>query len=354
MKKCFIFSLIIIAFLNLSCKKDSPLESKVEPGKRDFLWSIDSVDYGDLPGSIELKSIWGSAPDDIWGASYSADVRDCLWHYDGKVWKRATENSPLTSYGKGSREVGNLWGTAKNDVWAIGGRLYSSGQNPDPYVMHFDGNNWSELPMVSTMPLGSSDILGIAKDDFWVASVGMITHYYHGEWIRFTVGDSMTEISKLGLIGGTVYAISYLIGSTTLYLSKFVNNKFITVDSTDAFSGTFGHSGLIQSGNKVYSFGSLRIASAEVKNSGLDVKTWKREIELSTGFANSFLYSQNNIWAYGYPSNLYHFNGIDWKEVRISGTSKPVPYDAGFYGLWTDGNEIIVCDCDHGLVYHGR
>ncbi|MGE5352925.1 MAG: hypothetical protein ACM3P0_12635 [Acidobacteriota bacterium] len=354
MKKILLLSIFIIAFLNLSCKKDSPLESKLEPGKRDFVWSIDSVDYGDLPGRIELKSIWGSAPDDIWGASYSPDVRDCLWHYDGKVWKRATENSPLTTYGKGSREVGNLWGTAKNDVWAIGGRLYSSGQDPDPYVMHYDGTKWSEIPMVATMPLGSSDILGIGKDDFWVASVGMITHYYHGEWIRYTIGDSMTEISKLGLIEGTVYATSYQIGSTTLYISKFFNNRFITVDSTDAFSGTFGHSGLIQSGNKIYSFGSLRIASADVKSSGIDIKTWKREIELSIGFANSFFCSQNNIWAYGYPSNLYNFNGIDWKEVKISGTSKPVPYDGGFYGLWTDGKEIIVCDSDHGVVYHGR
>ncbi|HEX2925472.1 MAG TPA: hypothetical protein VHP38_04330 [Ruminiclostridium sp.] len=330
------------------------MESRVDPGKRDFVWSIDSVDYGDLPGSIELKSIWGSAPDDIWGACYSADVRDCLWHYDGKVWKRATGNSPLTSYGKGSREVGNLWGTAKNDVWAIGGRLYSSGQDPDPYVMHFDGNKWSEVPMVSTMPLGSSDILGIDKDDFWVASAGMITHYYHREWIRYPVGGSMTEISKLGLIEGMVYATSYQIGSNTIFLSKFANNRFATVDSTDAFSGIFGHSGLIQSGNKVYSPGICRIASADIKSGGIDVITWKKEIELSTSFANSFFCSQNNIWAYGYPSNLYHFNGINWKEVKISGTSKPVAYDGGFYGLWTDGKEIIVCDCFNGVVYHGR
>lgn len=354
MKNFFILSLIITAFLKLGCKKDSPLEGRIEPGKRDFLWSIDSVDYGDLPGSIELKSIWGSAPNDIWGASYSSDVRDCLWHYDGKVWKRATENSPLTSYGKGSREVGNLWGATKNDVWAIGLRLYSSGQDPDPYVMHFDGNKWSEVPMVSTMSVGSYDILGIGKDDFWIAAENMITHYYHGTWSRYNIGTPRTVVFKLGLIGGALYALSNQVGQNTLYLLKLGNDRFVAVDSTDAFTGTFGHSGIIQLGNKVYSFGFNRIASAQVKDGGIDIKTWKKEIESDKSFGNSFFYNQNNIWAYGYPSSLYHFNGIDWKDVRISGTSKPVPYDGGFYGLWTNGNEIVVCDCDHGVVYHGR
>jgi hypothetical protein len=118
--------IVSIGLLAISCNTTEPPIDDIPPGNRDYIWSIDSVDYGNLPGTIQLESIWGSSPSDVWGAGYTSDVRDCLWHYDGNTWTRATENNPITVGGNGSRIVGRVWGTASNDVWAIGGRILSN------------------------------------------------------------------------------------------------------------------------------------------------------------------------------------------------------------------------------------
>ncbi|TAK56744.1 MAG: hypothetical protein EPO24_10710, partial [Bacteroidetes bacterium] len=55
------------------CKEEEPeIIDTIQPGKRDYVWSIDSVDYGNLPSTIQLESIWGSSATDVWGASPAA------------------------------------------------------------------------------------------------------------------------------------------------------------------------------------------------------------------------------------------------------------------------------------------
>ena len=53
---------VLILFTLISC--NSPTETPIDntpPGKRDYIWSIDSVDYGNRPSTIQLESIWGSS-----------------------------------------------------------------------------------------------------------------------------------------------------------------------------------------------------------------------------------------------------------------------------------------------------
>ncbi len=163
---------VLITVAGFGCKNTiEPEIDNTPPGRRDYKWSIDSVDYEGLPGRIKLYSIWGSSPSDVWGAGFTEDVRDCLWHYDGKKWSRAVWNTPVTEYGNGSKSVGGVWGTSANNVWAFGGRIYSTTGTIAPFIMHFDGNEWTEVTgNESQMPIGYRDIYAIRKDNFWISS----------------------------------------------------------------------------------------------------------------------------------------------------------------------------------------
>ena len=86
-------------------------------------------------------------------------------------WKRATEGTPITVFGNGSKIVGGIWGTAQNDVWAFGGRILSNPESTEPFIMHYNGNQWFEvLGDKNQMTDGFTDIYAIRKDNFWVSS----------------------------------------------------------------------------------------------------------------------------------------------------------------------------------------
>ena len=119
----FVCLFIIVNFIFIACDTTEPTIDNTPPGKRDYIWSIDSVDYGSLPSTIQLESIWGSSASDIWGANGdAADVRDCLWHYNGLRWTRATEGTPITEF-TGNKVVYSVWGTSQNNVWAFGRKI---------------------------------------------------------------------------------------------------------------------------------------------------------------------------------------------------------------------------------------
>jgi hypothetical protein len=94
--------MMLLLILFAQCDTTEPPVDNIQPGKRNYVWGIDSIS---APGFPYLQSIWGSSPTDVWGAGFSEDLNDCLWHYDGKSWKRATESTPITEFGNGSIKV---------------------------------------------------------------------------------------------------------------------------------------------------------------------------------------------------------------------------------------------------------
>ncbi len=131
--------------------------------------------------SAYLKSIWGTAEDDLWAGGL-----DGAWHWDGSTWTAvSTPHSALYSirglspddlWGLDGQEIVHwdgrawtavkqtgttlwaLWVNAPNDVWAVG----SFG-----VVLRWDGALWAQVP---GLPLTHhlSAISGTGANDVWV------------------------------------------------------------------------------------------------------------------------------------------------------------------------------------------
>lgn len=357
MKNIILTSITFLTLSLISCNSNPvDAEENLVPGRRDYVWTVDSVDYGDLPGRIELHSIWGSSPDNVWGAGFTEDVRNCFWHYDGEKWSRAVWNTPITQFGNGSKSVGGVWGTAADDVWAFGGRIFSSNNTTEPFIMHYDGTRWAEvIGDKSQMPIGFRDIYAIRKDHFWISSSEYVSEYKDGVWKKYFISDNYI-IQSIEGIGNNVYLTAYPIGVDTLYLMKLNGDKFIFVDQTKLFSGgKYGHNGLLFANNKVYTFNGYGIFTTKINGEELAINSWVNELSTSgKGFSNSFLSQSKDIWAIGSNKYPYQFNGQDWQLINIYNKIREINNENWFLGIWGNGKEIFISDIENGIIYHGK
>ena len=77
------------------------------------------------PGSGALLSVWGSSASNIFAVGDGGRIV----RYNGSAW--SAMSSPT------SRTLARVSGSGANDVWAVG----------DSVVLHFDGSQWSSVPM---------------------------------------------------------------------------------------------------------------------------------------------------------------------------------------------------------------
>lgn len=127
----------------------------------DGAWEV--MDTG-VPGAA-FWGVWGSAPDDVWavgarilvpGPDDAEPEGDVVIHYDGTEWSRVTI-PPLEENPTLSGSLFKVWGSGPNDVWIVGGSTT---------FYHWDGTTWEahETPAMSG-PFFT--IAGRGPNDVW-------------------------------------------------------------------------------------------------------------------------------------------------------------------------------------------
>jgi hypothetical protein len=354
--KNLLFSLCAVFFLG--CPKDEPCTTcpppyNIPPGKREYVWSIDSIDYGSLPSTIQLESIWGSSATDVWGAAGDApDVRDCLWHYDGTKWTRATEGTPITE-NTGNKTVYAVWGSAKNNVWAFGRKINQGVLSA--FIMHYDGTKWIDATPVDVQAIAGHlyNVYGVSQNNIWVGGYEYALHYDGAEWRTYKVADSVI-VGSISGNGGYIYIRTYSPwGKDGSFLYMLSGSAFSMIDFTTSVNPKFG--GNLWAHDKELTTFTNGIISTSIGQDGtIDTSGWLRKLSTPTYFGEKIVQSSKNVFAVGQWNLIYHYNGTDWKQIFIEIPDHTVDSFALFWGVWTDGNEVFICDTENGIIYHGR
>jgi hypothetical protein len=171
MKKIFILSLLFI--LQLSCSSPTDPNDNLQPGRRDYVWTVDT-----LAGlSSPRFRMWGSAPSDVWATTTSNwDVS--ISHYDGSRW---------TSYGvSGIIQPNAIYGFSSNNIF-LG--------DENGKIWKYNGNNWTlfaELKKDGHSRIVFSNIWGENTNSIFATgaypeenggyNMSVIAHYYNGNW----------------------------------------------------------------------------------------------------------------------------------------------------------------------------
>ncbi|MBZ0183237.1 MAG: hypothetical protein K8F60_12345 [Melioribacteraceae bacterium] len=123
MKKLILSTFVLLIILTTSCESPTEVIDNTQPGRRDYVWSVDTV-------KVEfdfLIKISGSGPNDIWAIGPGGGLDKTIWHFDGFTW-----STDGISRGISPRSIFSF---NKNDVWICGS---------DGKIWHYNGNNWKE------------------------------------------------------------------------------------------------------------------------------------------------------------------------------------------------------------------
>ena len=141
-------------------------------------WTVASAP--ELPGSSILYGIHAITADDVWAVGKFGDILapDTLAeHWDGSAWSVVSTPDPRRHSNDGN-VLDAVDATGPNDVWAVGSHIVRGGIDTRPFIVHFDGAQWRQVPPPSGR-FPSSTLTGVAAlapDDVWIVG---ITHSGH-------------------------------------------------------------------------------------------------------------------------------------------------------------------------------
>jgi hypothetical protein len=116
-----------------------------------------------------VDGIWGSAANDIWAVGFSFSGSQ-IWHFDGSTWTHPPAGTVPAFVG----QLYAVWGFCPNDIWAVGAEQPPGTQFVEQavaIVLHFDGQSWSRVDLGGSFP-GLLTVSGSSPDDLWAAGRG--------------------------------------------------------------------------------------------------------------------------------------------------------------------------------------
>jgi hypothetical protein len=240
-----------------------------------------------------LYGVSAAAPDDIWavgnkGQYSSVNLSVMIQHWDGAEWTLL----PLLNPGS-LRAVDVI---SSNDVWAVG---YTYDPPVQTMIMHWDGTAWNVIP--------SPNIPGTANKLYAVDAAGP-----NDVWAVGEAGDQLLVLHWDG-------AAWSIVPTPQIDLEFSLLNAVAVAGPNDVWAvGTYGN----------YDAFTLTIH--------WDGTAWTRSVSPNPGsYRNSLqavsVVSSNDIWAAGWSSNgnstfsptILHWDGTAWTESLVTLPDSP-------------------------------
>jgi len=351
-------SLALVIFLGLECKK-KPTENDDDdkPGRRDYTWTIDTLSY---PGSLQttMYDMYAVNAKNIYVVGHNDQNRGHMYHYDGNTWKPVGLHTSEGGQISGAISIFAIYGFGANDIWAVGSRSFS---NPTPppiwydssLIIHFDGNQWSEVSIVR----GKGTLQGIwgsSANDVWAGGVyGTLYHYNGIVWTKIDADTSLWFLT-FGGKANEQYALAYNRKDTAGYLAtihyllSYQETSWTIIDYFAELSyaqWTFGHYSIRYMENEFYSAG---YGVFKKKNN-----SWNTLFDSGNNtFLDVFGTRKKNIFAVGIYGIVYHYNGTDWKKIQELYNVSLSYFSSG----WTNEKEVFILASDNykTYIYHGK
>ena len=218
-------------------------------------WS--SQDLGFL-----VLNVWGTAPDNVYAVG-GGRSGGRVAHYNGTDWQVSivTDSSALWS----------VWGTSASDVFAVG---------DFGAIVHYDGTSWSSMVNPASGPL--FDVWAAAPNDVIAVGGGGILHYDGTAW---TFVDSTATNSWA--VWGT--------SSTNVHFAGASEERDLWgTSATDAFS-------VAPNGRIMHFDGGSWSPMASGTNQPL-FGVWGA--------------APDDVYAVGFAGEILHYDGVDWSPLN--------------------------------------
>jgi len=133
--------------------------------------------------TVDLLDVWGSAVDDVWAVGQGGTIL----HWRTSSWALVSNGAD----GGMTNELRGVWGSGPKDVWAVG----AGGT-----ILHYDGMAWSTSASGEAYSL--NDVWGSsATSVFAVGTGGTILHFDGSSWKRHESGTDSALNTVQGIDG---------------------------------------------------------------------------------------------------------------------------------------------------------
>jgi hypothetical protein len=284
-----------------------------------------------------LLSVSGTSASDVIAVGADSGAGPLVLHYNGQSWRelssgargdlwwitdrklgasfflvgegglileyRTTDGSFVRHNGPGAETLFGAWGSAANNVYAVGGvpdEIDSSG-----VIWHYNGATWTNVDLSSIFPAGAPVLWKIwgrnASDIYVCGERGTLLHYDGAQWMQLPSPTTRT----LFTIHGNATRVVTCGGRTSGVIAESINGTFsdVTPGAALQMNGTF----VPASGEPVtvgaeggVAFG--RAAGWELEDTGLDLET-------NISFHAAWGDPDGGIWAVG--GNLFNTPALD-------------------------------------------
>jgi hypothetical protein len=284
---------------------------------------------------VSLGGVWGSGPRDVWAVGAGGTVL----HWDGSAWSAA-------AWSDGSKwDLVAVWGGGADDVWAVGAPTWAYPQGSYPYssggIAHWDGVAWSTVPIRSMSSLNA--VWGSASNNVWAVGGGSL-RWNGTDWLR-----SDPARSNLYAAWGTAANDVWALGEYGIVVHWDGDGWSTALDPlAEKKSGC--------AGNRAYGSGAIWGSGAHdvwATTETTDLLHWNGSVwsTVPTGASGSLVSlwgsGASDVWAVGCKGRIAHWDGRTWSEVpsptrsallAVSGTA---PHD-----VWAAGEAGVVVHWD--------
>ncbi len=339
--KIFLIIAVIALIITNSCKDNGTGPETLEPGRRDYVWTVDTINPGQE--SLYLGRIWGSSPDDVWAVGTSSWTATSIWHYDGLGWRCDSIPRKINPTA--------IFGISKNEVW-LG--------NGNSTIWKYDGTQWQQFGeykyegfdriCINYLDgITTADIYGIGFTDVYNSNaykaVMMRYNGYNWEFVSLPEIKASFETmaiehsSRVLVISGMVYDPKGFIAKIYCWDGKEL--KELLSDNGNSFITKLGEEIYATNNNKIYKYSDKRLT------------LWKD----NTGTAingNIICGRSRNDFFIGAVDGIAHYNGADFNVLFKNTLQHSIEIMGG--KIFTKDVIFIAVDFTIGknLIIHGK
>jgi hypothetical protein len=176
-----------------------------------------------IPANMELGPVLAFSATNLWSVNNNGDAE----HFNGTTW--ATTSLPIVTT-QLNLDLTSISGSSPSDIWAAG-IASTQGKHDSPILEHFNGTSWSNVTAPVSAPTGGlTDVVDISPTDAYaVTNVGAILQWNGTTW---TLLNATTQTGA-AVTGSAVAALS----PTDVWIAGPTGAGVDTV-TLDNFNGT--------------------------------------------------------------------------------------------------------------------
>jgi len=163
-----------------------------------------------IPANVELGPVLAFSATNLWSVNDNGDAE----HFNGATW--TTTSLPIVTT-QLNLDLTSISGSSPSDIWAAG-IASTGGKHDSPILEHFNGTSWSNVSVPVSAPTGGlTDVVDISPTDAYaVTNVGAILQWNGTTW---TLLNATTQTGA-AVTGSAVAALSptdvWIAGGSTL------------------------------------------------------------------------------------------------------------------------------------------